>query len=1149
MDRKHSLSSSSSISFRSNYNRKKTKKDDEDDEKRGHYNDDNNRNYGGNRRNYDNRYVPSFTESERLNEHDDYHHHHRQQQHNRYSSGRSSNRDYNRGGDDNYHHHHHQHHHHSDNRPRRDFNDDHGHRHHSDSMDRSRRDFKDDDHQHRHRHHHQDSTNRPKRNDDNDELRQQNRSTIIRNVSDRQQQQSSTEMTSLNSSFSTLLGQNSREGGGKKPYHHSSLPEFPVSKNYEIAVAKQPPVEQQGESKKLTGNYFKLSTRKILVYHYDVQFSQYSKDSKEKKSSIEITKSENEKLENLVKDKVGASGSGDQNIDSTTAEPKIDDREKIFLKRNSYRIIEQFVKENSKHFNLPYVYDGWANLYICHQLKIEDFINDIDYVAGCGGDRDGGGGGGCTRKVSQKMTKVQLNLVDKINLGMVDDYFQRKSTKLPTKIINIYNLVFHNILQDHFVHNHSRYFNMDNIIDDKQYPYLEFVFGFELSVRMSQIGLSLVINPRVGCLLTRKKRKLIDIIKLMQTEFPKKIDFNSINSLLKNITIYTEHGERKRYYNFHSLLPNGPESIFFEDGCGEKLSVFEYFSQRYHLHLDVQNPLILAKSKNDRNNNKKNYLPLELCYLGKLQFINPNKSSNDIQTAALKKSEFKPENFFHCIQNYIDRLIEIDSNLLNVFGLQIDNQPALFNGYQLEQPEFINSNPFRITESGSNENWALISFDKHINDRTLERFSYQLEMEANKMNIQLGYMEQKKIFDIHSIEEISPVFSELYRLNIRFCLVIIPDRNSHLDPQKIYGACSSVCTQDFSITLQCLNASRVRNPPRGYFTNLLFEINGKRGGQNQVISPNFLRQKLPNINFEKTMVIGLDVNHPGFREVVPISIAAAAGTYDPQLTQYISTARIQKLDRTEMIHHLDEMIKELLAHYYHHNDKQFPEHLIIFRDGVSEGQFDTVTKEEIPLIRKAIDEKITRKTGKQVSLTLIIVQKRHHTRFVTTEPYSINRSGRMTRNVPSGTIVDNTIVEPNFDIFYVNSHFSILGTSRPTKYFVSVNELNLSNAELQRLCFFVCFNCVRHKTPMSIPTPVMYADLCAYKSKIHIMYRLSTERTYNDDDILDIDFEFEDPLDSSNRSAESLEKERRQIQRFQQWVRIPDNSKDCLFFV
>ena len=75
-----------------------------------------------------------------------------------------------------------------------------------------------------------------------------------------------------------------------------------------------------------------------------------------------------------------------------------------------------------------------------------------------------------------------------------------------------------------------------------------------------------------------------------------KIDFNSINSLLKNITIYTEHGERKRYYNFHSLLPNGPESIFFEDGCGEKLSVFEYFSQRYHLHLDVQNPLILAKS-------------------------------------------------------------------------------------------------------------------------------------------------------------------------------------------------------------------------------------------------------------------------------------------------------------------------------------------------------------------------------------------------------------------------------------------------------------------------------------------------------------------------------------------------------------------------
>ncbi|OTF70005.1 hypothetical protein BLA29_008604 [Euroglyphus maynei] len=218
-----------------------------------------------------------------------------------------------------------------------------------------------------------------------------------------------------------------------------------------------------------------------------------------------------------------------------------------------------------------------------------------------------------------------------------------------------------------------------------------------------------------------------------------------------------------------------------------------------------------------------------------------------------------------------------------------------------------------------------------------------------------------------------------------------------------------------------------------------------------------------------------------------------------------------------------------------------PEHLIIFRDGVSEGQFDTVRDVEIPLIRKAIEAK-TLKNMKPITLTLIIVQKRHNTRFVTTEPYQKDaRSRQMTRNVPSGTVVDNTIVEPNFDIFYVNSHFSILGTSRPTKYIVSVNELKLSNAELQRLCFLVCFNCVRHKMPMSLPTPVMYADLCAYKSKIHIMHRISTEEKYNEEEI---DYDFDD-----HQSPENIEVENRQIHRYQQWVKIPDNSKDCLFFV
>ena len=32
----------------------------------------------------------------------------------------------------------------------------------------------------------------------------------------------------------------------------------------------------------------------------------------------------------------------------------------------------------------------------------------------------------------------------------------------------------------------------------------------------------------------------------------------------------------------------------------------------------------------------------------------------------------------------------------------------------------------------------------------------------------------------------------------------------------------------------------------------------------------------------------------------------------------------------------------------------------------------------------------------------------------------------------------------------------------------------------------MCFNCVRTRQVIALPTPVRYADLCAYRSKLHI---------------------------------------------------------------
>lgn len=168
------------------------------------------------------------------------------------------------------------------------------------------------------------------------------------------------------------------------------------------------------------------------------------------------------------------------------------------------------------------------------------------------------------------------------------------------------------------------------------------------------------------------------------------------------------------------------------------------------------------------------------------------------------------------------------------------------------------------------------------------------------------------------------------------------------------------------------------------------------------------------------MMVGIDVNHPGETEQVLSSVAAAVGSYDSMFSLYNTSIRVQRKERDEMVMHLDDMISELLEQYYVQNKKTFPDNLIVFRDGVSDGQFEKVVAIEIPLIRRAAKDT----ARKNINLTFIIVQKRHHARFALAQQ---NTSARKpTYNVPSGTVVDRGIVDPHLKVFYLNSHFSPL---------------------------------------------------------------------------------------------------------------------------
>ncbi|CAG2123307.1 unnamed protein product, partial [Medioppia subpectinata] len=152
-----------------------------------------------------------------------------------------------------------------------------------------------------------------------------------------------------------------------------------------------------------------------------------------------------------------------------------------------------------------------------------------------------------------------------------------------------------------------------------------------------------------------------------------------------------------------------------------------------------------------------------------------------------------------------------------------------------------------------------------------------------------------------------------------------------------------------------------------------------------------------------------------------------------------------------------------------------------YRDGVSESQFQTVLDYEH---RKLLEG--CRKAGITTppKVTFVTVQKRHHTRFRPADPRQ--GTGRM-KNIPAGTTVDSHVVHPTDFDFYLCSHEGIQGTSRPTHYYVLHDDYGFSADELQKLSYYMCYTYARCDKPISIPAPVQYAHLAAYRARNHIL--------------------------------------------------------------
>jgi len=265
----------------------------------------------------------------------------------------------------------------------------------------------------------------------------------------------------------------------------------------------------------------------------------------------------------------------------------------------------------------------------------------------------------------------------------------------------------------------------------------------------------------------------------------------------------------------------------------------------------------------------------------------------------------------------------------------------------------------------------------------------------------------------------------------RFVLCIVP-----YNDVAIYNSIKTVADTKAGIHTVCCVASKLMKQLRQdqYFGNISLKFNLKAGGINQTLDP----AKLGIISEGKTMVVGMDVTHPspGSKDTAP-SVAGMVASVDKYLGQWPSDFRIQE-SRKETISDVEGMFLSRLTLWEKRN-KSLPDNIIIYRDGVSEGQYQLLLDEELPRIRHACQQKYPATATKNnlPKISIIVCGKRHHTRFYPTTEANADRSS----NCEPGTVVDRGVTEAGNWDFFLQPHACLQGTARTGHYYVVLDEV------------------------------------------------------------------------------------------------------------
>ncbi|XP_047513556.1 protein argonaute-2 isoform X1 [Pieris napi] len=753
-------------------------------------------------------------------------------------------------------------------------------------------------------------------------------------------------------------------------------------------------------------------------------------------------------------------------------------------------IVDTMVHCYNKIFGtLKPVFDGRNNLYTRDPLPIGNDRVELEVILpGEGKDR---------------VFRVTIKWVAQVSLFALEEALEGRTRQIPYDAILALDVVMRHLPSMMYTPVGRSFFSSPEGYYHPLGGGREVWFGFHQSVRPSQW--KMMLNIDVSATAFYKAQPVIEFMCEV-------LDIRDINDQRKPLTDsqrvkftkeikglkieITHCGTMKRKYRVCNVTRRPAQMQSFplqlENGQTVECTVAKYFLDKYKMKLRYPHLPCLQVGQE----HKHTYLPLEVCNIVPGQRC--IKKLTDMQTSTMIKATARSAPDREREINNLVRRANFNTDLyVKEFGLTISNNMMEVRGRVLPSPKLQYGG--RVSSLGGQQAlpnqgvwdmrgkqffmgveirvWAIACFapQRTVREDALKNFTQQLQRISNDAGMPII---GQPCFCKYATgpDQVEPMFKYLKStfVQLQLVVVVLPGKT------PVYAEVKRVGDTVLGMATQCVQAKNVNKTSPQTLSNLCLKINVKLGGINSILVPS-IRPKVFN---EPVIFLGVDVTHPPAGDNKKPSIAAVVGSMDAHPSRYAATVRVQQHsenDRQEIVHELSSMVQELLLMFYKSTGGFKPHRIIMYRDGISEGQFIHVLQHELTAVREAC---IKLEAEYKPGITFIVVQKRHHTRlFCADKREQSGKSG----NIPAGTTVDLGITHPTEFDFYLCSHQGIQGTSRPSHYHVLWDDNHFGSDELQCLTYQLCHTYVRCTRSVSIPAPAYYAHLVAFRARYHLV--------------------------------------------------------------